>query len=69
MAQVIPDVIDNVLDTVAFAVEYDTKELTDGTFLRPSEAAVGTSEMQQFRAPALLCFCGLTRIVLNHFHV
>ena len=45
MAQVIPDVIDNVLDTVAFAVKYNTKELTDGTCLRPSEAAVSTYKM------------------------
>ncbi len=54
MAQVIPYVIDNVLDTVAFAVKYDTKELTDGKFLRPSEAAVGTTKRSS--SVHLLCF-------------
>jgi len=38
--QVIPDVVDNVFDTVSFTVKYNDKELRDGQHLRPSEAEV-----------------------------
>ncbi|KAK9843950.1 hypothetical protein WJX81_000276 [Elliptochloris bilobata] len=38
-AKVIPDVIDNVLDTVSFTAKFNGKQVTDGQHLRPSEAA------------------------------
>lgn len=38
--QVIPEVVDNVLDTVKFSVTYDEEPVNDGQHLRPSQAAV-----------------------------
>lgn len=38
--QVIPEVVDNVLDTVKFSVTYGDKAVTDGQHLSPSQAAV-----------------------------
>ena len=38
--QVIPEVVDNVLDTVNFSVIYGDNAVNDGQHLRPSQAAV-----------------------------
>ena len=38
--QVIPEVIDNVLETVKFSIAYGGKPLSNGQHLRPSQAAV-----------------------------
>ena len=38
--QVIPEVVDNVLDTVNFSVTYGDNAVSDGQHLRPSQAAV-----------------------------
>jgi hypothetical protein len=55
--QVIPDVVDNVSDTVSFTVKYNDKELRDGQHLRPSEAEV---------CAVLLSFCNCASLHFEH---